>query len=115
MGSISSPDAAYVETTRCGKRSTICWPPDPATPWSSASYNPIPRARHSGRHSGAKTTPLGHEEEQNLNAYGSNQVVVGYISKNGGSEMKVTKALTTWTAALAFAANGYWDIKLEFC
>jgi len=38
---------------------------------------------------------LGDEAEQNLHAYGSNQVVVGYISKNAGSEMKVTKALTT--------------------
>jgi hypothetical protein len=36
MGSTSSPDAAYAETTRCGRRSTICWPPDPATPWSYA-------------------------------------------------------------------------------
>ena len=30
------PDAAYAATIRCGRRSTTCWRPEPATPWSCA-------------------------------------------------------------------------------
>ena len=35
-GSTWSRDAECAETTRCARRSTICWPPGPATPWSCA-------------------------------------------------------------------------------
>ena len=36
MGFIWSRDAECAETTWCARRSTICWPPGPATPWSCA-------------------------------------------------------------------------------